>query len=330
MPGEADGGWNDWLFNKIRNTDVTGMNAVVLNEGTTDIPFDNKGTVNWKGKKNFVGVSETEDGRTLTDAADFTKIHLDCGTSLSLKINATGASKLVIYSLTEKKDRNGSTVSFTKKALQTTKLGKPKTADGEYMEESKPLLLEKGDYYISMESTDIRKGGSAFYNVTLNDLTKFYSDDDDGTNNWVYDRKLKVLNPDEGDLVETKLNNKTTDVQLDKAAVSYTDGFKNTYSNFVGYGDDTDFGKIWLEGSAKLSFSIRATNAAKFTVYTLNVKWNKKNQPVYSLKALQTTKLKKVNANLYEVSTKALKLASGIYSPSSPPPPKRAAALITT
>ena len=106
------------------------------------------------GYDNFVGFG---------DAVDFAKITLDQAATISFSMNATDAAKFVIYSLTEKKGGK-----YAMKALQTTKLKKATKDAAEYTAETKALSLEAGDYFISMESTNAKKGGEAYYNVTLN------------------------------------------------------------------------------------------------------------------------------------------------------------------
>ena len=160
-----------------------------------------------------------------------------------------------------------------------------------------------------MQSTNAKKGGGAYYNVTLNQESIFFSDGDNGDNNWLYDKKAKIKNDDDN-FEEIVLEEGTSDIQLDTDAPSGTDG--NGWSNYVGYGDDTDFAKLTVFDTAKVSFSLKASAAAKFTIYTLIPGLDKKQNIVYTMKALQTTSLKKVGTQ-YEADTKTILLTGGVY-----------------
>ena len=49
----------------------------------------------------------------------------------------------------------------------------------------------------------------------------------------------------------------------------------------VGFGDEFDYMAFTLDDAAKLSFNISADDAAKFTIYSLNSKKNKKGEFTY-------------------------------------------------
>ena len=119
--------------------------------GTGKILLDETG-VSIAGWNNYVGYK---------DEADYAKITLSANAKLSFSIEAADASRFVIYSLTEKKGK------YTLKAVQTTTLKKAK-GDVEYSATTKALSLAAGEYYISMQSTNAKKGGAAYYNVSLN------------------------------------------------------------------------------------------------------------------------------------------------------------------
>ena len=52
-------------------------------------------------------------------------------------------------------------------------------------------------------------------------------------------------------------------------------------ANWVGFSDAVDYAEFSLESGAKLSFNISADDAAKFTIYSLNSKKNKKGEFTY-------------------------------------------------
>jgi len=233
------------------------------------------------------------------DSVDYAKFSLDSSAKLSFKLNATNATKFTVYTLS--KDKMG---IWSLKSLQTTTLTKNKTTD-DYAATTKALVMEAGDYYIAMQSTNAAKGGSAYYGAFVNEAAAvFFVDHDDGANDWVYDKKGDPMFNSDENFVTTEITAGTKEVLLDKDGVSIAG-----WSNFVGYEDPVDYAKITLSADAELSFSILALDASKFAVYSLTEKKGK-----YTLKALQTTTLKKAKgATEYKATTKALSLASGEY-----------------
>ena len=87
------------------------------------------------------------------------------------------------------------------------------------------------------------------------------------------------------------------------------------WKNFVGFGDDTDFARIRIgNNTSQLSFSLTATDAAKFVIYSFTKVSAGGGNYIYSMQALQTTTLKKAKgSDVYTADTKALALAKGEY-----------------
>ena len=99
---------------------------------------------------NFVGFG---------DAADYAKINVEgTGATVSFSITSTDAAKFIIYTF------DG--VSKLK-AVQTTTLKKAKGATV-FSADTKALALAEGEYFISVQSTNAKKGGAAYYNVSVN------------------------------------------------------------------------------------------------------------------------------------------------------------------
>lgn len=134
-------------------------------------------------------------------------------------------------------------------------------------------------------------------------LIEDYPDADDGWNNYRKGEK-PATNPNP--IEPQKIAKPTTKLLLDKDdpenKISHNGPEKAgsvVLRNFVGFTDDSDFGKLKMNYSGKLSFRIEATGAVKFTIYQLVEK-----DAGYSLKALQTTALKKnKKTGMYEAST---------------------------
>ena len=236
------------------------------------------------------------------DTVDYARIHLDDAAKLSFSLDATDAAKFTIYRLTESVKKG--IVSYSLKSLQSTTLKKPKGAE-EYIATTKALLLESGDYYIAMESTNAKKGGNADYNVLINgNGTAFFTDADDGWNNWLCDKKTKELNEEVAYRESIEITPYTERVQVDADAINHEDSNGMIWDNYVGYGDEYDFAKIWLESDARLSFTITATDAAKFTVYMVLEKVDSWTGVVsYKLETIQSASLKKAKGDsLYRYS----------------------------
>ena len=167
-----------------------------------------------------------------------------------------------------------------------------------------------------MESTNAAKGASADYTVALDKAgTLFFTDADDQVNNWIYDKKARTPNPDDDSFVPNEITTAAGEVLLDvEGSVAYTDASGTVWHNFVGYGDTADYAVIKLASAASPVFRISATDASKFTIWSLTSTTDKKGNVKYTLKSLQSTTLKKAKgAAYYEATTKSLSLAAGSY-----------------
>ena len=165
------------------------------------------------------------------------------------------------------------------------------------------VLLEKGTYYLVVEATNPAKGTNADYSVKIGASSKFYTDADDGGNNWIYDKNTGLNDPD--NLILKKITAETEEIYFDWYDVS-----EDGYDNCVGFGDPVDYVEISLSGKASLSFSLTATDAAKFSIVSLTPKKGGK----YTVKELQKTTLKKAKGETeFTAVTKALALDAGSY-----------------
>lgn len=287
---------DDWTDVKSAGADGAVGDAGVLDENTGCV------LENWVG---------------YCDAVDYVKITLESAAKLSFLLSADDAAKFTVWQLNRKTNKQG-IVSWSLKSLQEKSLAKVKKT-GEYAASTKALLLDAGEYYISMQSTNAAKGGSAAYTVTLDaENSVFYTDIDDGRNNWLYDKKTGTANPDRETFNSVQLTTGTKEILLDEANTvsrEVTAGGKTIeYRNFAGYGDAADYARIVLETDASVSFNITATDKAKFVIYSFVKGVDKKGNVKYTVKALQTTELKKQKtASEYAASTKALSLQAGEY-----------------
>ena len=215
------------------------------------------------------------------DATDFTTLTLDSAANLVFDVSSSDAGKFTVWTVDPKTNKL--------KSLQatSTKLDKKLDAVQNNVATTKALLVEAGTYYLSMENTNAKKGGSGDYTVILNnDKTVFFTKGDN-SDDW-------------GDM---KANGAAGAVGIITEPV--VAGATLVNDGWVGYSDSIDYMAFTLAGATtNLQFELTATDAAKFTVYQLQGSAGK-----YSLKSLQSTAVK-ANVN---ATTKALKLAAGTY-----------------
>ena len=244
----------------------------------------------------------TDDWVGYGDPVDCKKITLSSAAKLSFYVDSFDNMKFSLCALNEP-DKKG---KYSLKTLQSVSIKVGKWGlDNDAR--TKAVLLEAGEYYIRMESTNAAKGGNANYEVTLNDReTVFYVYADGGENNVLCDKKTKKLDSHAGSFVSTPLTASTTWISLDKKNTVDIGGWKN----FVGYSDDTDYAKITLAKGATVSFALESMDAAKFTIWQLVPG----KDDTYTQKSLQTTALKKGKKDeTYTATTKTISLAAGTY-----------------
>ena len=226
------------------------------------------------------------------DAIDYMAFTLDSAASLVFDVASTDAVKFAVYSLQPKTSKDTTTYSLKSIATVTPKANKAKT---QYASSSKALLLEKGTYYISVQSTNAAKGGNADYTVELSDNSRFYTKGDN-SDDWT---NMKAVGA-EG-------------LKATLGAVTAESGMLRN-DGWVGFGDAIDYASFTLDSAASLAFDVTATDATKFTIYQLQEKKDSKNNVTYSLKSLQSNTLKaNKDKTQYTIATKNLLLEAGTY-----------------
>ena len=322
-----DLGWNDYVYDKKKSKEKppqpelnpNKLNETVLNDKTTEILLDKEDTIDKDDKYfNFVGKGITKEGEERIDKTDFAKLTLEYGARVSFDLEATDAAKFTVWSLSS--STKGETTTYKQTSLQSTKLKKV-TNGGvtTYTAQTKNLWLGPGEYYVSMESTS-KNGGEAYYSVTVNEdkaaknHTILYPDGDGGWNDYLYDKKTKTLNPSAFMLMETDFKvNGTSNIQMEceEPVAEGAPEVEGGWNNFVGFGDAKDFARIYPYYPADATFSVTATGASKFTVWSLTVKGtdSKTGNTLYTMKALKTVTLKKnATTGLYSAAINDLLL----------------------
>ena len=240
---------------------------------------------------NFVGFG---------DDTDFVKFSLHTAANLSLNLYGVGAAanvknsgalKVVIYSFDAAKKKMT--------ALQTTSVKAADLIAG--TANTKLKLLEAGDYYVSVKSTNAAKGDQVYYNMSIGSDTVFFNNGD-GWNDYVYDKKkTPPVNTDVTDApgFTVRADNKGETVNLD--CDTYTFRGKD-YTGFVGHNDATDFVKLNVSKAGTASFKVEATDAAKIEIWSFD-------GDKLKMKSLQSTALKKTEVvdgvQMYGIETKA-------------------------
>ena len=169
------------------------------------------------------------------------------------------------------------------KDLKKVTIAANKTEGGIY-----DLLLEKGVYYVSVKASNWKNHGDSDYQLTVsgNGFAKADNSDD-----W---SDVKTAGP-------TGAVGDVGNLTAPKTVIS--DGW-------VGYGDAVDYKAFTLLSAASVSFTVKGSDATKFTISQLVANKN----GTYTLKSLQSTALvKPKDATEYSAATKELLLDKGTY-----------------
>lgn len=274
-----DDGRNNWAYDskqKMMNNEL--QSYTVVDGNTTEIVLDSLEISfehNGKVFHNFVGQF---------DECDFTIIHLDSAAKLVFNVDSSDAALFSVYQCVQNKKGD-----YELKILQASSPLLNQTTNSFHVT-TPALMLEGGDYYISMESQNASIGGSAYYNVTLNRTQSVFFTKADNSDDWS-DMKTNGPSGMVGD-------------------VGVLDGTWGVLAeDWVGYGDEIDYYGFSLNTPAKLRFTIEATDEITLSVQSLTMK-----DGVYSLKTLQTTTVQRTKGAVFSAAiTKALALKEGDY-----------------
>ena len=222
------------------------------------------------------------------DEIDFRKFKLNTAAKLVLSIKATDIVSLSICRVDSKTNKN-EIVTFSLKTLQSATAKKTEEDSSyPYFASTKSILLDPGCYYIRVESKNAKTGGSADYTVSLNTDESVFFNKGNHEDDWTDKGKGWKANKN----YEYEIKNTSTLIS----------------NEWVGYNDEIDFRKFTLKSNATLCFELYASDAVKFTIYSLNRK-ESKDTVSYSLKSLQTTTLKAGESK----PTNSITLSAGDY-----------------
>ena len=190
------------LFTKGSNTDDSILAAVSLGAVTQPTALVADG---WVG---------------LGDSLDYVRFSLNSAARLVLDLTAADATRFTVFD------------AKMKPVVKTNLKGGANNAFS-----TKPKLLEKGVYYLAVQSVNAKKGGSSDYTVKVADQTVFFTKSDNSDDNPVHAVSLGTVTAP-GKLV----------------------------SDWIGYGDVLDYRTFTLQTGAKLNFTVEASDAVKFSV----------------------------------------------------------------
>ena len=282
---DADDGWNNAPTNK-----AVVENPVSIQRGVSSVKLDNTDMTGSDDYLNFVG---------FTDSVDYAKLDLASTAYLSFDLSTNGDAKFTLWRRETNTDKIKSITSTTLKSKDgSIATGSTK---GQLLEVS-----DKYEYFISMESKDADKGGSAYYNVEINTVeTRFFDSADGGENNWLYDKKKKIYNDDANFHTNTLTGSGEQAIILDNNEIG-----DSSFQNFVGYQDSADYGKIVMTERGTVSFKITALADVTFEIWQ-KTQDKKGNPTVTSLQ--KKTSVKVSDYSIGSARTEAITLDEGEY-----------------
>ncbi len=232
-----DDGWNNSLSkdekneygDPVKNTDVTDS-SILVKEDMEEIVVDKDVSFEYNGTvfHNFVGQG---------DASDYAAIVLTVKTQLSLSIDSTDAARFSIGMLGFDRDKN----DYCLNSFYSAELLPDPETGGFHLTMPGIMLNADEQYFISMESLNPDAGGSAYYNISVNqDDCVFARNNADHSNDW-------------DDLAT---NGADSSLFCDLGAFDEDKGMMLT--GWVGYDDPVDYYKISIEDKGHLYNCLKA------------------------------------------------------------------------
>ena len=157
------------------------------------------------------------------------------------------------------------------------------------------LLLDAGTYYVSMNSLNYYAGGSADYSIKLNDSTEIFE---------------KAKYGKEDDLTNVTFEGENLE---SKRIANSEDAAAFAVSDWVGFGDNTDYKKFTLDGCAALSFTAEATDYSMLSICRLDSYTGGDGKEYYYWTTLQSTVLYQNSESKYSADSYEILLGKGTY-----------------
>ena len=223
--------------NKAWNT----ATPIEVGRGTNALFLDTN-EIKKEGFSNFVGFS---------DDIDYAKLELESSAYMSFSLESDGKVKFTLWK--QKIGAAGNPTKVTSKSLPAK--------SGAYTDATAEKFLDtsKYVYYVSMESTDAAKGGTAHYNVSVKSAV-FFDPDGDKVNKYVYSNKKLNKNLDKFRTNELTVSAEPQELFLDSNEIR-----QEGFSNFVGYNDKADYAKFSVASNGDVTFTIETTGTGTGT-----------------------------------------------------------------
>lgn len=222
----------------------------------------------------------------LGDTLSLRRIDFTCSGKYTFTVNTTDQLKITLIQVTA--GANGQ----KKEKKLTTKTVNGKKKYGKDVDFGN-VLLERGTYYLQAEALKADKGTNADFTVKISSASVFYTDCDNGVNNWLYDSKSKVWNEKLTKSDALSVSRYTASIQIDTDPATVIDHEEGdaTYTNFVGFGDAMDIRKVELSTAAKLGFDVDLVGGAgKLILYAVDAKGKLKTVASEAFKTSGATK----------------------------------------
>lgn len=290
---DGDDGWNNGPLlvtedrKKVPSGKIANFRTVEITEsGVQEVRFDTHvikaaGAPDVEGEwENFVGFG---------DDSDYVKLAMTQPVKLNFTITATDKVKLVVYKLTKGNKWTSTVVKSKELTLNSTEKKAGLATRTLEVNLARLVGKENTGYYVSVQSTNAKSGGKAWYNVSVDSIV--YASDYGLNNKLFADKKNKIINEN---LEQTPLNaGETMPVTMENDGVELGKEAGETICNcFVGYGDEYDYAEIVFNDAGKCTFTVdtwgTAKASSKFTVYKLT----KKKNGVWTKKSLGSVTLK--------------------------------------
>ena len=239
---------NDWLYDKKSkkvNAALTESDGTRLasSDASAEIFFDATPS---ETLSNFVG----QNGDGTLDECDYVKVVLPHAAELGFSIDYTDAAKFAIWQLVPGKKEG----EYTTKSTAITLKNKDATRIGTG---TKSFRLEAGEYYLSMQSTNAKKGGKNEYSVRLSNAVFF--DLGDNSDDWT---NMKTVGFGPG-------------AEIDDLGVVDENGALVS-NGWTGFGDAVDYKKITLTTAGKLNFEFSTHGSDNLKISVCQLKSTEK------------------------------------------------------
>ena len=143
------------------------------------------------------------------DVLSFRQVDFEYSGKYTFTVKSSDQVKVSLISVTTDAKGRSKEKTVASMSISGKKIGKDNNFGG--------VLLTSGSYYLRVEALKAAKGTNADYSVRINGNSTFFTDGDDGWNNYLYDKKAAhPLNPNADDFITTEITSDTNEILLDE------------------------------------------------------------------------------------------------------------------